>query len=136
MPVRRVMCLSVMVCAGPRVSRAEHAEAGAEQLRARVEELGEQVAVLSRMLFGRSSEKIGPSPAASGGPGDQPAPGGGQPGKRGQRRVSKGHGRRDYSHLDTREEVHDVPEGGRPVLGAGRRSSLWGPTTASRSTGG
>jgi hypothetical protein len=37
--------------------RAERAEARAERAEARLEELIEQVAVLSRMLFGRSSER-------------------------------------------------------------------------------
>ncbi|MEX5637584.1 hypothetical protein [Parafrankia sp. FMc2] len=64
------------------------------------------------MLFGRSSEKRRPSPGVRDGAENQlrGEPGGGEPGKRGQRRGSKGHGRRDYSHLDTREEVHDMPE--------------------------
>ena len=108
-------------------ARAEAAEARAEELRVRVEELGEQVAVLSRMLFGRSSERNGGStPGADGGPGEAPggkpgkAPDGGRAGgKRGQRSGSKGHGRRDYSHLDTREEVHDLPEAERVCAGCG-----------------
>lgn len=115
--------------------------AGSEQLRgalaeatARVEELSEQVAVLSRMLFGQSSEKKGSG--SGGGPvagGDLESPdgggvgdsqggdaGGGQPArKRGQRPGGKGHGRRDYSHLDTREEVHDVPAEQRVCGGCG-----------------
>jgi hypothetical protein len=39
---------------------------------------------------------------------------------RGQRKGSRGHGRRDYSHLPTREEVHDVAPGERvcPCCGA------------------
>jgi transposase len=103
-------------------ARAERAEAAAEQLRARVEELGEQVAVLSRMLFGGSSEKnAGPTPGADGGPGK--AADGGRAGeagrRRGQRSGGKGHGRRDYSHLDTREEFHDVAEGERTCAGCG-----------------
>jgi transposase len=76
------------------------------------------------MLFGRSSEKVSPGAGGPGGP-DEPA---GQAGdgsdraggdgdtdddgerpKRGQRPGSKGRGRRDYSHLDSREEIHDVP---------------------------
>lgn len=95
----------------------------AEARDARIEELTEQVAVLGRMLFGRSSEKSGPPPtggeAAAGGgqgpgadaPGPRPAAGGAR--KRGQRPGSRGHGRRDYSHLETREEFHDVPVGDR-----------------------
>lgn len=111
-------------------ARAEAAEARAEELRVRVEELGEQVAVLSRMLFGRSSEKNGSlTPGADGGSGEAAdgkpgkAPDGGRSGeagrKRGQRPGSKGHGRRDYSHLDTREEVHDLPEAERVCAGCG-----------------
>jgi transposase len=97
-------------------ARAERAEGQVAELDVRVVELSEQVAVLSRMVFGRSSEKSSPSPdrgADAGGPDradtrgprdhDEPAR------KRGQRPGGKGHGRRDYSHLDTREEIHDVP---------------------------
>lgn len=100
--------------------RAERAEARVEELEARVEELVEQVAVLSRMLFGRSTEKT-----SAGGGGPQGAEGAGEQGdggdtgdeqdrpKRGQRPGSRGHGRRDYSHLDSREQIHDVPPGQR-----------------------
>ena len=112
----------------------------AERAEARVEELAEQVAVLSRMLFGRSSEK-GPAGGGEGGPGDacgatdpdadgpgeQAGDAGGgtdgqddSPKKRGQRPGSKGHGRRDYSHLQSREEIHDVPLGQRVCLDCGR----------------
>jgi transposase len=78
----------------------------------RLAELTEQVAVLSRMPFGRSSEKTPAGPAApAGGDGQPPSPAGAdrpRP-KRGQRPGSKGHGRRDHSGLRTREEIHDVP---------------------------
>ena len=106
--------------------RAERAEGRISEAEARILELSEQVAVLSRMLFGRSSEKTGGA-----GAGDQPGAGfdgrgvgsaggqGGQAGKRGQRPGSRGHGRRDYSHLDTREEIHDVPAGARACAGCG-----------------
>ena len=99
---------------------AEERLAAAE---ARVLELAEQVAVLSRMLFGQSSEKTGTGKhgdrPGDDGPGDPGRPGGGQAGKRGQRPGSKGHGRRDYAGLETHEEIHDVPEGQRacPVCG-------------------
>ncbi|MCL9758134.1 IS66 family transposase [Frankia sp. AiPa1] len=106
-------------------ARAEAAEARAEELRARVGELGEQVAVLSRMLFGRSSEKSGSSSGADEGP-EARAGSGGQPGKRGQRPGSRGHGRRDYSRLDTREEVHDVAAGERVCAGCGAVFEPWG----------
>ena len=111
-----------------RLAVAEERLAGAE---ARVLELAEQVAVLSRMLFGQSSEKAGPGKpgdrAGADGQGDDGQedsgqPGGGQAGKRGQRPGSKGHGRRDYSGLETREEIHDVPDGQRePRVRAGVR---------------
>ena len=98
-----------------RLAVAEERLASAE---ARVLELAEQVAVLSRMLFGQSSEKTGPGQpgdrAGDDSPGDSGQPGGsGQAGRRGQRPGSKGHGRRDYSGLETREEIHDVPDGQR-----------------------
>ena len=83
----------------------------------RIEELVEQVAVLSRMLFGRSSEKASAGrgdPQGSEESGEQADGSGGTRGegdrpKRGQRPGGKGHGRRDYWHLDAREEIHDVP---------------------------
>ena len=108
---------------------------GSEQLRvalaeatARIVELSEQVAVLSRMLFGQSSEKTRSgsdgNPAAGAEPAGSERPdaagGAGPVRARGQRPGSKGHGRRDYSHLETREEVHDVPAGQRVCPGCGR----------------
>ena len=87
----------------------------------RILELSEQVAVLSRMLFGRSSEKTGVDAGAGGGrveDAEDPSAGhaGQSPsttlvdrGRRGQRPGSKGHGRRDYSELDSEEQIHDVP---------------------------
>jgi transposase len=101
---------------------------------ARLVELGEQVAVLSRMLFGRSSEKTatgaGPDPLDDGTQippvgGDNGA-GAGQAPKRGQRPGSRGHGRRDYSHLDTREEIHDLPVGERTCGCCGRALQVLG----------
>jgi len=97
--------------------RAEQAEERLASAEARIEELVEQVAVLSRMLFGRSSEKASAGaadPHATDGVGEQGEGSGdtgsdGDRSKRGQRPGSKGHGRRDYSHLDSHEEIHDVP---------------------------
>jgi transposase len=104
---------------------------------ARIGQLAEQVAVLSRMLFGRSSERTGagcptdplddepapqPDGAAGSGPGDARGP---QP-KRGQRPGSKGHGRRDYPRLRTREEIHDVPAGQQACAGCGRQFEVLG----------
>ena len=112
-----------------RLAVAEERLASAE---ARVLELAEQVAVLSRMLFGQSSEKAGPGQpgdrAGDDSPGDsgQPAGGSGQAGRRGQRPGSKGHGRRDYSGLETREEIHDVPDGQRTCPGCGQAFEFLG----------
>lgn len=89
-------------------------------LEGQVGALAERVSVLARLAFGTSSEKAAAKPA----PGeDDPAgdPAGGREKRgRGQRRGSRGHGRRDYSYLPTREEVHDVGEGERvcPCCGA------------------
>lgn len=106
-------------------ARAERAEARPAEAEARITELGELAATLSRMPFGQSTEKsrAGGRPADEPGrrdPGDLPggpAPGGGR--RRGQRPGGKGPGRRDYSHLDAREEVHDVPEDQRACSGCG-----------------
>lgn len=86
-------------------------------LRAQVAALSEKVATLAKLVFGASSEKKQPAkPPADGAAG---AKGSGRR-PRGQQPGSAGHGRRDYSHLETVEEVHDVTEGERvcPVCGA------------------
>ena len=114
--------------------RAERAEDRLVAAETRIQELVEQVAVLSRMLFGRSSEKAS---AAAGDPqgSDEPSgqvEGSGDTGdegdrpKRGQRPGSPGHGRRDYSHLDSREEIHDVPPGQRVCPDCGREFAALG----------
>jgi transposase len=84
-------------------------------LEGQVGALAEKVSVLARLAFGTSSEK------AKRAPGGEDTAGGKAKRGRGQRRGSGGHGRRDYSHLPGREEVHDVPEGERvcPRCGAG-----------------
>ena len=120
--------------------RAERAEGQVVELGARVAELSEQVAVLSRMLFGRSSEKNRPAPGAEDGaaePGGSPVPDGrylpgqgGQPARRGQRPGSRGPGRRDYSHLDTREQIHDVPAEARVCAGCAAGFELLGAETS------
>jgi len=84
------------------------------ELEGQVAALVEKLATLARMVFGRSSEKAAKTTPGGdmpeGGAAGQPAGDGGGGGRRGQRRGSAGHGRRDYSHLPTREEVHDLPE--------------------------
>jgi hypothetical protein len=115
--------------------RAEVAEKRAALAEARIEELVEQVAVLSRMLFGRSSEKAGAGVGGDDGAqdrdeqvGDEVTDTGGEGdrAKRGQRPGGKGHGRRDYSHLDSREEIHDVPPDQRVCPDCGREFTALG----------
>jgi transposase len=132
-------------------ARAERAEGESARLQARVVELegqvgalSEKVAELARLAFGGSEKRPRRGSGSDGGDGphdDPDGPGGGlgdgpdgpgeetpagEPGKpvrrrRGQRRGSRGHGRRDYSHLSTEEQVHDVPAEQRvcPRCGAG-----------------
>ena len=86
--------------------RAENAGQAAE-----LEKLRADLAVLQRMVFGRSSERSRPEP-----PGSDTAPGPGRPGagtgtgsKRGPGARA---GRRDYSHLPRVEVAWDFPGGG------------------------
>jgi transposase len=111
-------------------AEAERQAADNAVLRARVADLegqvgglSEKVAELARLAFGGSEKR--PRRGVDGGSGpdqDPDGPGGGpgqgtpagEPGKpagrrRGQRPGSRGHGRRDYAHLPTEEQVHDVP---------------------------
>jgi transposase len=117
-------------------AQAERSGAEAAQLRDRVVELEgqvgaltEKVAELARLAFGNSSEKTSIRQAAepTAGAGSPDGAGAGQQvgdlpaGRgRGQRKGSRGHGRRDYSHLPTEEQVRDVPEAERvcPRCGA------------------
>jgi transposase len=76
-----------------------------------LERVHAELAVLKRMLFGRSSERARPSSADGGGDGgDQARPAGG--GKSGKRGPGARAGRRDYSHLPRVEVVWDFPDGG------------------------
>lgn len=110
---------NVVLAAENAVLRAESAgyRARIADLEGQVGALAAKVATLARLAFGRSSEKK----AAKGSPGGEDGGGengaeGGPPGgagagrRRGQRPGSRGHGRRDYSRLPGREEIHDVPE--------------------------
>ena len=87
------------------------------ELEAQVAALSERVATLAKLVFGTSSEKKKPGPPvreqAEHHEDDKRRPRGQQPG-------STGHGRRDYSGLETLEVVHDVTEDERvcPVCGA------------------
>jgi transposase len=79
-------------------------------LEGQVAALAEKVATYARMLFGDSSERSKPKNKPTPGPGQggQNQDGDDPAGQRGQRRGSRGHGRRDYSDLDTEEQVHDL----------------------------
>src|ERR1035441_8455656 len=101
-------------------------------LEGQVGALAAKVATLARLALGKSTEKKnakGPAAGDDGG-GDGAAPGGGrsrQP--RGQRPGSRGHGRRDYSHLPGREEIHDVPEADRACPRCGAPYAWFGEET-------
>ena len=110
--------------------RAEAERLGLEDaaLRARVGELEGQVAALmdrvatlSRLAFGKSSEKKPKRAGSEPSEGEKTADDSDATRRRGQRPGSAGHGRRDYSHLPTTEVLHDVPAPERacPRCGAG-----------------
>ena len=86
--------------------RAENAEQAAELERVRAD-----LAVLRRMVFGRSSERARPEPSADGGAQDQGGErGSGAGGKK--RGPGARAGRRDYSHLPRVEVIWDFGDGG------------------------
>jgi transposase len=78
-----------------------------EQLRERLEAAEAGLAVLQRMMFGRSSEKSSPAPGGLGGDGGDA---GGRSGVPPKRRGKSGNRRRDYSHLPRVEVVWDFGE--------------------------
>jgi len=82
---------------------------------ARIEELSAELAVLQRLVFGRSSERAGAEAAGGAGQGREPA--GGKGGRR--RGPGARAGRRDYSHLPRVEVIWDFEGGGYccPVCG-------------------
>ena len=101
--------------------RAENAEQAAELERVRAD-----LAVLQRMVFGRSSERARPEPSADGGDAGQGRDlrGSGTGGKK--RGPGARAGRRDYSHLPRVEAAWDFggggyccPECGTPFTGLG-----------------
>lgn len=87
--------------------RAMHQKAIEREAKLKEEnaELKAKLRLRERQLFGRKSEKgsQGEDSPQSKDEGDKKP--------RGQQHGSNGHGRRNYSHLCTREEVHDLPEG-------------------------
>ena len=98
------------------------------ELEAQVVTLSEKVATLAKLVFGTSSEKQKPAePVVD--KVDEPAEGG-QRRPRGQQPGSKGHGRRDYSGLETEEVVHDVPEDERVCPHCGASYVAFGEETS------
>ena len=99
--------------------RAENAVQAAE-----LERLRADLAVLQRMMFGRSSERARPGPSADGGAQGQGRERGSGTGER-KRGPGAHAGRRDYSHLPRVEVVWDFgggyccPECGTPFTGLG-----------------
>jgi transposase len=98
--------------------RAENAEQAAE-----LGNLRADLAVLQRMLFGRSSEKARPEPAGGGDPAGDGGSAGGGDDAGGAKGVKRGPGaragRRDYSHLPRVEVTWDFPGGGYCCPGCG-----------------
>jgi len=85
----------------------------AEDLRADNERLRAELAVLQRMVFGRSSERSrSEPPGGDGGDGDAAGDGGRRSGTGKKRGPGARAGRRDYSHLPRFEVFWDFPGGG------------------------
>jgi len=103
--------------------RAENAGQAAE-----LEKLRADLAVLQRMVFGRSSEKARPDSPAGGGPaGDGGLAGNGPGGAEGVKRGPGARaGRRDYSRLPRVEVTWDFPGGGYCCPDCGEPFSLLG----------
>jgi transposase len=89
--------------------RAQNAEQAVE-----LEKLRADLAVLQRMLFGRSSERAGPAADRGGGEPGRGGEGRGGAGGSGEKERGPGAraGRRDYSHLPRFEMFWDFPGGG------------------------
>lgn len=95
-----------------------------------------KMSVLVRLAFGASSEKA--VKPARGEDEDDPtgaSPGGQAKHGRRQRRGAWEHGRRDYSHLPTREEIYDVIKSERVCPRSARATLRSGKNVVSRSTG-
>ena len=91
-------------------------------------EANAMIAVLQRIVFGRSSEKSGPAPDGDGD--DAGAGDGGKPGGRKKEQVKRGpgarSGRRDYSGLPRFEVFWDFPGGGYCCPGCGEPFTVLG----------
>jgi transposase len=78
---------------------------------AQVEQMAAELAVLQRLMFGRSSERVRPD-APAGGDGSRDRDGAGGAGGGGPRGPGAREGRRDYSHLPRVEVIWDFEDGG------------------------
>jgi transposase len=81
------------------------------QLEAELERVNAALAVLQRMVFGRSSERARPDAPGAGDQGQEPGRSGGGQGGRARGPGARA-GRRDYSHLPRVEVIWDFPGGG------------------------
>ena len=101
------------------------------ELEAQVAVLSEKVATLAKLVFGEKSEKAKAKKPAAGAPSDDANDTGSNVrGRRGQQPGSSGHGRRDYSRLETEEEVHDVPGEERCCPECGEQYTPFGEETS------
>jgi transposase len=96
----------------------------------------ERIATLSRMCFGTSSEKReSPAVASPVEPGDESEHAStpeGERRRRGQQVGSTGHGRRDYSALETEEVLHDLLEDERRCPNCGAPYDPFGEETSAQ----
>ena len=95
------------------------------ELEGQIGALTEKVATLSKLVFGTSSEKSKPVEPRRG-KDDVTS----EKRRRGQQPGGPGHGRRDYSALETVEEIHDVAEEERICPGCGAPYAAFGEETS------
>jgi len=114
------------------VARDAAHQARVFDLEAQVAALREKVAALAKLAFGEKSEKAKAKKAPAGATPADGAPASDTTGrrKRGQQPGSRGHGRRDYSNLETEEEVHDVPREDRCCPECGAQYASFGEETS------
>ena len=99
---------------------------------AQLAEANETIAVLQRIVFGRSSEKSGPAPDGGGDDDAGAGDGGGKPGGGKKKQVKRGpgarSGRRGYSGLPRFEVFWTSRAAGTAARSAGSRSHPWAIT--------
>ena len=96
------------------------------QREAELERVSAELAVLKRLVYGRSSERVaGGEGVGEGAGGGEPAAGGGPAGSR-PGRGRAGNRRRDYSHLPRVEVIWDFEDGGYCCPGCGLAFTVLG----------